>query len=80
MVKSSTDYARITKEYEEWSKLVRADYLKCFEEPTHESLRRQHFVYGVPIKTMAKQRKWWSNETKQGNYLNEEAIHAICYA
>ncbi len=73
MTKSSTHYARITKEYEQWSKMVRDDYLLSFQEPTHESIRHAHFVDGLSFSRIANRHRRSSE-----HYLNPEAIERIC--
>lgn len=75
MTKSSTYYARITREYEEWSKKVRDDYKMSFQEPTHESIRHAHFVDGLSFGTISNR---YRRIGKATNYLSIEAVERIC--
>ena len=70
MTKSSTHYARITREYEEWSKKVLADFKHAHQEPTHESIRKAHFVDGLSFGAIANKHR----RSKTEHYLSHEAI------
>jgi|TARA_Y100000310_G_scaffold109134_1_gene107557 hypothetical protein len=65
--------------YQEWSKKVIDDYNSYNIVPTHEAIRRYHFVWGFSYATIACKyapaRKGSIN-----NYLNEGAIQRICEA
>ncbi|MGR3302885.1 MAG: hypothetical protein ACUZ8I_10345 [Candidatus Scalindua sp.] len=75
MTKSSTHYARITREYEKWSQMVRADFKCVYQEPTHESIRKAHFVEGLSFATIANRHRRVGVAT---NYLLPRAIERIC--
>ena len=74
MTKSSTYYAKMDREYAQWSKLVRGDYLSSFQEPTHESIRHAHFVDGLTFNTIANRHR----RSKTEHYLSPEAVANIC--